>query len=57
MKRAVELDTTKTAASAATIAVEPHVIARIHRLKTLTVAVHAGPRCPASQGGQKRSAG
>jgi integrase len=33
---------TKTAASAATIAVEPHVIARIHRLKSLTVDVRAG---------------
>jgi integrase len=33
---------TKTPASAPTIAVEPHVIARIHRLKTLTVDVHAG---------------
>jgi hypothetical protein len=33
---------TKTVASAATIAVEPHVIARIHHLKTLTVDVRAG---------------
>jgi integrase len=33
---------TKTAVSAATIAVDPHVIARIHRLKTLTVDVRAG---------------
>jgi integrase len=33
---------TKTPASAATIAVEPHVIARIHRLKTLNVDVRAG---------------
>ena len=33
---------TKTAASAATIAVEPHVIARVQRLKTLTVEVRAG---------------
>jgi integrase len=32
----------KTAASAAPIAVEPHVIARIHRLKLLTVDVRAG---------------
>jgi integrase len=33
---------TKTPASAATIAVDPHVIARIHHLKTLTVDVRAG---------------
>ena len=33
---------TKTAASAASIAVDPHVIARIQRLKTLTVEVRAG---------------
>jgi len=33
---------TKTTASAATIAVESHVIARIQRLKTLTVEVRAG---------------
>jgi len=32
----------KTNASAATIGVEPHVIDRIHRLKTLTVVVRAG---------------
>lgn len=32
----------KTEASAAPIAVEPHVIARIHRLKMLTVDVRAG---------------
>jgi len=32
---------TETVASAATIAVEPHVIARIHHLKTLTVDVRA----------------
>jgi integrase len=32
----------KTEASAAPIAVEPHVIARIHRLKSLTVDVRAG---------------
>ena len=32
----------KTEDSAATIGVEPHVIARIHRLKTLTVNVRAG---------------
>jgi len=32
----------KTAASAATIGVEPHVIARILRLKTMTVQVRAG---------------
>ncbi len=48
---------TKTAASAASIAVEPHVIARIERLKTLTVEVRAGPRYPASQGSQERWAG
>src|SRR6266852_1401892 len=34
--------TPKTNASAATIGVAPDVIARIHRLKTLTVAVRAG---------------
>jgi integrase len=33
---------TKTKASAATIAVDPIVIARIERLKTLTVSVRAG---------------
>jgi integrase len=32
----------KTEASAAPIAVEPHVIARVHRLKLLTVDVRAG---------------
>jgi integrase len=35
-------DAPKTEASAAPIAVEPHVIARIHRLKLLSVEVRAG---------------
>jgi hypothetical protein len=42
MQETADWSTPKTNASAATIGVSPEVIARVHRLKTLTVEVRAG---------------